>query len=137
MQKTPLQKKIEVGNWIFLCAAAILSLIFLPSRYTLGIVLGGLISIVNFYWLSRDLKRLFEQYADKAKPYIMIKYFIRFIVTGIVLFLIITQTPVSVIGLVVGLSLVVINILITVIGANVKNPLRRFKKKNASPVIFI
>ncbi|MBN2282924.1 MAG: ATP synthase subunit I [Deltaproteobacteria bacterium] len=135
MEKSPLQKRIELGNWLILAFVVLVSSIFLSIGMTLGILFGGLISIVNFYWLARDLKKLFLIYADKAKPYIMLKFFLRFGVTGIALFVIVTQTPVSVIGLVIGLSLVVVNIIITVIGANVKNPLRRFRKKDASSVI--
>ena len=64
------------------------------------------------------------------------KYYIRFIFMGIVLFFVITRMSVDIFGLLLGLSVVVINIILTVIGANLKNPLRRFRKKNASLFIL-
>jgi O-antigen/teichoic acid export membrane protein len=133
--KTTLQRRIEIGSWVVLGISLIIGFAFFPFYFTLGILLGGLISILNFYWLSRDLVRVFQRYSDKAKPYIMIKFYIRFIVTGVIIFFVLTQTPVDLIGLVVGLSLVVINIVLIVIVTNLKNPLRRLKKKNASPFI--
>jgi len=136
IKKTIMQRNIELGNWVLLGMLLIFSFLFLSDRFTLGVLLGGLISIANFQWLSRDLRGSFMKYADRAKPFMMVKYYIRFIVTGIVLFFVITRAPVDVFGLILGLSLVVINVIVTVIGANVKNPLRRFRKKNASFFIF-
>ncbi|MCK4535067.1 MAG: ATP synthase subunit I [Syntrophobacterales bacterium] len=123
IKKTIMQKNIETGNWVVLGVFLVLSLLFLPGRFTLGVLLGGLISIVNFHWLSRDLRGTFLKHADRAKPFMMAKYYIRFIVTGIVLFFVITRAPADVFGLLLGLSLVVINVILTVIGSNLKNPL--------------
>jgi MFS superfamily sulfate permease-like transporter len=125
--KTALQRRIEIGNWVVLGISLVVGFAFFPFDFTLGILLGGLVSILNFYWLSRDIKRVFQQYSSRAKPYIMIKFYLRFVVSGIIIFLIVTRTPVNMFGLIIGLSLVVINILLTVIGANLKNPLRRLK----------
>ncbi|MBN2539646.1 MAG: ATP synthase subunit I [Deltaproteobacteria bacterium] len=136
IKKTITQKNIEVGNWVMLGVLLIVSFLFLSSRFTLGVLLGGLISIANFHWLSRDLRGSFTKHADRAKPFMMVKYYIRFIVTGVVLFFVITRAPADVFGLLLGLSLVVINVIVTVIGANLKNPLRRFRKNNASFFIF-
>ena len=132
IRKSILQRNIEIGNWVALGVILTFSFLFLSGRFALGVLLGGLVSIVNFYWLSRDLKGVLLRHADRAKPFMMMKYYIRFIVTGVVLFVVITRAPVDIFGLVLGLSVVVINVILTVIGANVKNPLRRFRKKNAS-----
>jgi hypothetical protein len=133
--KTALQKRLEIGSWVVLGISLIIGFAFFSLYFTLGILLGGLISILNFYWLSRDLKKMFQRYSSKAKPYIMIRFYVRFIVTGVIIFFILTQTPVDLLGLIIGLSLVVINILLIVIATNLKNPIRRLKKKNASPFI--
>ena len=138
--KSLLQKKIELGHWIVLGISLIVSAVFLPYPFTLGLLIGGLVSIANFYWLAGDLKRLFLQFSEgvtptRAKYYILMKFYLRFIVTGIVLYFVITRTPVNVVGLVVGLSIVVISIVLTIVIENLINSRRRVKKKNASPVI--
>ena len=123
IKKTIMQRNIERGNWVVLGVLLAVSFLFLPGRFTLGVLLGGFISIANFYWLSRDLRGTFLKHAHRAKPFMMAKYYIRFIVTGVVLFFVITRAPVDVFGLLLGLSLVVINVIVTVIGTNLKNPL--------------
>lgn len=132
IKKTIMQRSIEIGNWVLLGVLFVISLLFMSGGFAIGVLLGGLVSIVNFHWLYRDLKGTFLKHAAKAKPFMMMKYYIRFIVTGIVLFFIITRTPADIFGLFLGLSVVVINVVFTVVGANLKNPLRRFRKKNAS-----
>lgn len=136
IKKTIMQRNIEIGNWVVLGIFSIVSFLFMSGMFAMGVLLGGLISIVNFRWLSRDLGIVFLKHADKAKPFIIAKYYIRIIVMGIVLFFVITRMQVDVLGLLLGLSVVVINIILTVVGANLKNPLRRLRKKNASLFIL-
>jgi hypothetical protein len=125
IEKDLIQKRIEIANWIFLAALFIPSLIFAPFKFALGVLLGGFISIINFHWLSRSLQSAFQNLGDEGniKTPVMFKYGIRLVVTGIVLFLLITGGAVSVVGLIVGLSVVVINIIITLI-------VTTFAKKN-------
>jgi hypothetical protein len=115
IEKDPLQKRLEISNWIVLAVFLSLSAVFLSNRFTLGILLGGLISILNFHWLYHNLKNVFQSLTDRAKSSIMAKYYLRFILTGIVLFFIITQDLVHIFGLLIGLSIVVINIVMTTV----------------------
>jgi len=127
--KDPLPRKLEIANWVIFGIMITVSLIFTSSYFTLGILLGGLISILNFYWRQRDLTRVFSQMVSlKAKSSVMFRYYIRFAVTAILLFFIIARTPADVIGLLVGLSIVVINIVIQTIlmACSKKKSLRRF-----------
>ncbi len=113
--KDLLQRKIELRNLVILGFMLLVSLLVMPWRFTLGILLGGIISIVNLYWLGRDLRVIFSNLSGKAKSAMMIRYYIRMAVTAVLLFFVITELPVDVIGLLVGLSLVVINIVFTAI----------------------
>ena len=100
--KDLLQRKIEFRNVVILGLMLIASLLFMPWRFTLGILLGGIISIVNLYWLGRDLRVIFSNLPGKAKSAMMIRYYIRMAVTAVLLFFVITELPVDVIGLLVG-----------------------------------
>ncbi len=112
-RKDPLQKKIEIRNWIVLGVLLLISFIFASRTFTLGVLCGGVVSIANYYWLYLSLKKAFLQVSDRTKTFIMIRYYLRFVVTGIALFVLITQVPVSIVGLIVGLSVVVITIVLT------------------------
>jgi hypothetical protein len=113
--KDLLQRKIEYRNVVILGIMLLVSLLAMPTPFTLGILGGGLISIVNLYWLGRDLRVIFSNLSGTVKSAMMIRYYIRMAATAVVLYFVITELPVDIIGLLVGLSLVVINIAITAI----------------------
>jgi hypothetical protein len=123
IEKDPIQKKIEITNWLILFVFFIPSLFFVPLKFSLGILLGGFISIINFHWLGRNLQGVFKNMSGNVKGPVMFKYYVRLAITAIVLYLLITAETVSVIGLIIGLSVVVINIILTVITT-------AFSKKN-------
>jgi len=100
----------------------VISLLFWTIPFTLGILLGGLISITNFFWLKRDLRAVFSNLTGRAKSAIMFRYYIRFFVSAVIIFIIISRTIVDVMGLLIGLSIVVINIVLTLLmGLSKKN----------------
>jgi len=125
IEKDLTQKRIEITNWIILAVLFISSLIFAPGKFALGILLGGFISIINFYWLGRNLQNVFKNLGDKGniKGPVMVKYYIRLAITAVAIYFLITGDTVNVVGLLVGLSVVVIGIIITVIST-------AFSKKN-------
>lgn len=123
IEKDPIQKRIEITNWIILAILFIPSIIFTPWKFALGILLGGFISIINFHWLGRNLQDVFKNIRGNVKGPVMVKYYIRLAITAVAIYFLITGDTVNVVGLLVGLSVVVINIIITVITT-------AFSKKN-------
>ena len=121
--KDPLQKKIEFANWIMLAILFIPALIFAPLKFSLGVLLGGFISILNYYWMERGLRGIFANTAGNVKGPVIGKYYIRLVLTAIVLFFLISNGTVNVIGLLLGLSVVVINIIVTLITTMAKKKL--------------
>jgi hypothetical protein len=119
--KDPLQRRIEIFNWIILAIVFILSLIFSPIKFSLGVLLGGFISIVNFYWMDRSLRSAFENNTGNIKGLVVGKYFLRLALTAIVLYFLIAYKTVNIIGLLIGLSVVIINIVAMVITNLSKN----------------
>ena len=111
----PLQRKLEIFNWIIPGLLVLISLLFWTIPFTLGILLGGFISIINFHWLKRDLRVVFSNLSGRARSAIMFRYYIRFFVSAIIIFFIITRTIVDVTGLLLGLSIVIINIVLTLL----------------------
>jgi hypothetical protein len=118
--KDPLQRKIELTNWIILAFLFFFSLFLTSEKFALGVLLGGFISILNFHWMERGLRGLFQKTGGNVKGPVLIKYYIRLASTAIVLYFLIAYETVNVIGLLIGLSVVVINILFTVIIALAK-----------------
>jgi hypothetical protein len=119
--KDQLQKRIELSNWIILTVIFIPAVIFTPFKFVLGILLGGFISILNFHGMERGLQSLFQRTGGNVKGPILIKYYIRLAITAVVLYFLIAYKTVDVVGLIIGLSVVVINIIIFAITNLTKN----------------
>jgi len=113
IEKDPLQQKIEIANWVLLGVFVLFSLVIMSFKFALGVLLGGLICIVNFYRLHKNLVDVITRSPGSAKSSMMFKYYIRLAVTAVVLYFIVTSDIVDVVGLLIGLSIVVINIILT------------------------
>ena len=113
IKKDPLHQKIEMINWAILALLVVISIASMPVAFTLGVLLGGLVSIVNFYWIYRSLQGVFSNSAGTAKFLVMSRYYIRLAVIAIVLFFIVTNNHVDVRGVFLGLSVVIVNLLLT------------------------
>ncbi|MBP8979700.1 MAG: ATP synthase subunit I [Syntrophobacterales bacterium] len=113
--KDPFQQRLETVNWVVLAVFVAASAFLFSLDFTLGVLLGGFISIVNYHWLCRDVKKVFQHLTDRAKSRIMFKYYIRFGVTAVVLFFIVSSRIVDVIGLLIGLSVVIVNIALSAV----------------------
>jgi ATP synthase I chain len=121
--KDPFQRKIEIANWVILAFLFIPSLFFAPLKFAAGVLFGGFISIINFHWLAHSLRGMFKNPAGNVKGPALIKYYIRLALTAIVLFCLIAGDLVDVIGLLIGLSVVVINIVVIMITSLAKKKL--------------
>jgi hypothetical protein len=111
--KDPLQRRLEITNWILLAVLIAASLVLRSLRFSLGILLGGLISIANYHMLNRNLLNVFTKHLNRARSALMLRYYLRLAATAVVLYWIISRNLVDVIGLVIGLSVVVLNIVVT------------------------
>jgi len=104
---------IRTFNWIILLILSALSGVFMEAQFTLGVVLGGLIIIANFSILQRSVRMAFsDQGAMKGKKIaLVVKFYFRLAIMGLILYILITGGWVNPLGLAVGLSIVVLSIL--------------------------
>jgi len=114
-EKDPLQKRLEITNWVILAVLVVASPLFGALHFSLGVLCGGLISVVNFHGLYRNLLSVFTNHLGRAKTALMIRYYVRLALTAFVLYWVIAGRHVDVIGLVIGLSVVFMNIVLTTI----------------------
>ncbi len=105
-------KFVTRANWILLFAASILGFALFPPDVARGILFGGLIVTINFHLLSRTLKTALTPPHLASLSSVLAKYYLRFIVTGFIIFVLISGHYVDPLGLFVGLSVVVVSITI-------------------------
>ncbi|MBU1195321.1 MAG: ATP synthase subunit I [Proteobacteria bacterium] len=102
-------------NWLVLLVAGSAGLMMAPVKFAMGIILGGLIVVINFHFLKNTLKNRLNSDAVLAKgrsivSNVLIRYCIRFVATGVIIALLISKHIVHPLGLVIGLSVVVASI---------------------------
>lgn len=81
-----------------------------PRPMVYGLVFGTIINMLNFRLLALTLEKSVTMPPSKAQVYVGSRYFVRYIIKGIVLFIGIKADYLNVIGVIIGL--VVIKILI-------------------------
>lgn len=109
---------VNKSNLFLFVFLTLVCLISMPFKFTLGVILGALIAGSSFHLLKRTLNKAFEypeNVAQKGRAVllsILIKYYIRFTISGFIIFLLIAGHIVNPLGLLAGLSVVVASIFI-------------------------
>jgi hypothetical protein len=99
------------ANWVLLVIGSLLGYIVLPFNFALGILIGGLLAIVNFHLLSKTLYKAFAPKKISSHGFVLLQYYIRFIGSGFIIFVMIFFRLANPIGLLLGLSVVVISLM--------------------------
>ena len=99
-------------NWALFIVSSIAGFMLLPADFAWGIVFGGLLVTLNFHLLARTLKKALKPPHLSSHNVVIIKYFIRFIASGFIIFVLIAGHFVHPLGLIMGLSVVVLSIML-------------------------
>jgi hypothetical protein len=104
-------------NWLLLLGMTAAGGFLISRSFAMGLLVGGLITNISFILLKKDITRILSGPLNAAKGRFLIKYYIRLTVLALILFFLVKYAPIHLIGLLVGLSTVVISIGIMVAGA--------------------
>lgn len=108
-------KFITITNWILFSIVSTAGFLITTPNFAKGIIFGGLIVTINFHMLYRTLKKAFRPPHLASHNVILAKYYLRFIVSGFIIFVLISKHYVNPIGLFIGLSVVVASIMLATI----------------------
>jgi len=100
------------SNWILFLAASVLGFVLLPADFARGVLFGGLLVTLNFHLLAGTLRKALTPPHLSSHNLIIAKYYLRFIGSGFIIFVLIAGNYVNPLGLVVGLSVVVFSIML-------------------------
>ena len=113
-------------SWLYLAILVLGSWVISSWSFAWGVLVGGVISIASFLVSSREVKRFFktleqqqEQSAEKAKitkKGLILKFWLRLLLIGLVLFFFIRFSSINVFGLILGLTTVVFTITLSALG---------------------
>ena len=88
------------------------SLFWTSLAITMGIVVGGLISIGGYTWLHKSLKKMLENPNHQSARKFQLSYVFRLTAIGLTLYLAIAILKVNPLALCFGLSVIVLSVLI-------------------------
>jgi len=115
-ETTSIQKRILTfitrANWLVFAVVSVGGLILASPDMLWGILFGGLIVTINFHLLSRTLKKSLTPSNLTSHNVILAKYYVRFILSGFIIFILISGHYVHPLGLFIGLSVVVASIML-------------------------
>jgi uncharacterized membrane protein YGL010W len=100
------------ANWLLLVLATATGFFCFALDVSFGIAAGGLLVTLNFQLLARTLKKGFRPPHITSVTSVLIKYYIRFVVTGVIIFFLIMKNFVDPFGLIAGLSVVVASMML-------------------------
>ncbi|HKL26555.1 MAG TPA: ATP synthase subunit I [Desulfuromonadales bacterium] len=102
-------------SWLILGGMLLASLPFGNAQLSFGILCGGLVAIGGFIWLRRSLRQLLADPDAGGKARYKFGYLVRLATLALVLALLVAEVKVHAVGLIIGLSVMVINIFWTTI----------------------
>ena len=108
-------KFVTRSNWILFGIASILGFVLLSRHVALGILFGGLLVTINFHLLAKTLKKALTPPHLASHNLVLAKYYLRFLISGFIIFLLIASRIAHPVGLVIGLSIVVLSIVLATV----------------------
>ena len=105
-------RNLKYLNWVILLLLASVSYFLMSNNFTTGVIIGGLMVIVNFHAFQHTIRQGFfpDDTRKTGKVSVIAKYYLRLAAMGILIYLSLSQKWIDPVGLTVGLSIVVIGI---------------------------
>lgn len=112
MEWRNLYRNLKRLNWLILLLLASASCFVMSPAFTAGIIIGGLMVILNFHVLQHTIRQGFipDNTRKTGKVSVIAKYYLRLAAMGLLIYLSLSQKWIDPVGLTVGLSIVVIGI---------------------------
>ena len=128
-------RHLKIANWSVLAVLVLAGFCWRGREFALGILVGGLVVVVNFHLLHYALRGTLEQLAHnpregsaQAKAFFAGRQLLRFFALLAIIYLLVRHGWVNIFGLLVGLSTVVLTLMLAAI-----NEMIKLKNKEANP----
>ena len=106
-----LLNRLEQFNWVLLALLASGSFVFFSRKFALGVLAGGILAVANYYLVKRSLRRALDpERQGKTRFLYLLQYGLRFAALGLTIALLLIKGWVSPLGMLLGLSIIVLGI---------------------------
>ena len=99
--------KSRLMAWMvaFVMITAVAGFMYGSTRFGWGILVGGILAFANFFWLDRSTRAIFDNAIAGIMPSLLaVRYILRYVALGLILWLIYKTDVVPVVAVIVGLS---------------------------------
>jgi len=113
-------------SWLYLAVLVLGSWVISSWSFAWGVLVGGVLSIASFLVSYRDVMKFFEalelqqgqsaKVGKKTKKGLILKFWLRFFLIGLILFFFIKYSSINIFGLILGLTTVVFTITFSAVG---------------------
>jgi len=128
-------RHLKIANWVVLAVLILAGWFWGGTEFALGVLVGGLVVVINFHLLHQALKGTMERAGDqaedakaRAKAFFGARQLLRFFALLAIIYLLVSHGWVNIFGLLVGLSTVVLTLILAAI-----NEVIKLKNKEANP----
>jgi ATP synthase I chain len=115
-------KTMKTTSWIILAVLVVAGWLWQGLDFAGGILVGGLVVIINFYWMAHILnstlnrqwatREQFQTAGRQAAAFMVMKYIFRFTALAVIIFVLVKTGWVNIFGFLVGLSTVVLTLVV-------------------------
>ena len=122
---TAMLSHVQRFNWILLALLTAGAWFLFSRMVAQSVLIGGLLANVSFFMLRRDIDHFIRNFSQAGmnwravKSLEKVKFFLKFYgrlaVLALVLYILITRVSIDVIGLVIGLSTIMLSVIIVVL----------------------
>ena len=128
-------RHLKIANWVVLAVLVLSGYLWLGREFALGVLVGGLVVVVNFHLLHCALQGTFSALAqnpqegsNQARAFFAGRQLLRFFALLVIIYLLVGYGWVNIFGLLVGLSTVVLTLMLAALHETIK-----LKNKEANP----
>jgi hypothetical protein len=99
--------RIARRAWVLTAVLCLGSLWFRSLKVTYGVALGGALAILNFLWLRSFVETLILKKKGALRKLDVAFYTLKYVITGLIIFLVVKESLVNIFGLLAGLLVVI------------------------------
>ena len=127
-------RHLKIANWSVMTVLVVAGYLWGGREFALGVLVGGLVVVINFHLLHQALRGTLGQLAHqpqeapRAKAFFAARQLLRFFALLLIIFLLVSYGWVNIFGLLVGLSTVVLTLMLAALHETIK-----LKNKEANP----
>jgi hypothetical protein len=128
-------RHLKIANWVVLAILVLAGFLWRGGEFALGVLVGGLVVVVNFHLLHQALRGTLERAGQsredakaRARAFFTARQLVRFFALLAIIYLLIRHGWVDIFGLLLGLSTVVLTLILAAI-----NEVFKLKNKEANP----